>query len=54
MEEFYANQWLSAKQSGLKITDGYADMMAKSGTHGLREGARSMFEVLSNLININD
>jgi len=52
IDETYANQWLSAKQSGLKITDGYADMMAKSGTSGLREGVKAMFEVLNNLINL--
>lgn len=50
IEEIYANQWLASKQSGLKVTDGYADMMAKAGTHGLREGVTSMFEVLTNLI----
>ena len=52
IEEIYANQWLVAKQSGERMTDGYAEMMAKAGTHGLREGVKSMFEVLSNLIRI--
>jgi len=52
IEEIYANQWLVAKQSGPRVTDGYSDMMAKAGTHGLKEGVRGMFEVLSNLIRI--
>lgn len=52
IEEIYANQWLVAKQSGKRMTDGYAEMMAQAGTHGLREGVKSMFEVITNLIRV--
>ncbi len=52
IEEIYANQWLAAKQSGVKVTDGYAEIMAKAGTHGLKEGIRGMFEVITNLLRL--
>jgi hypothetical protein len=52
VDEAYANQWLAAKSSGERITDGYADMMATAGTHGLREAVRRQFDVITNLLKL--
>jgi hypothetical protein len=50
IDEGFASQWLSAKASADRVTDGYADMMAVAGTHGLREAVKRQFEVINNLL----
>lgn len=52
IHEMYASQWLAAKNSGERVTDGYADMMAEAGTHGLKEAISMQFEVITNLLKL--
>jgi hypothetical protein len=52
IDEAYASQWLAAKTSGEKVTDGYADMMAQAGTHGLREAVKRQFDVITSLLKL--
>ena len=52
IDEAYANQWLAAKTSADKVTDGYADMMAQAGTHGLREAVKRQFDVITSLLSL--
>ena len=52
VDEAYASQWLATKTSADKVTDGYADMMAQAGTHGLREAVKRQFDVITSFLKL--